>query len=130
MNKKSLQAIEKIIIYIYELKFLIKDKSAEYFYNSFEMPILCDIVSEIENNINKINTKIKNKYDNIDWQIISKQKHHDDILGESITIGKVWELASTTLNDKLLEDLLKILESEIPNYYKHVCNQRHTKTKE
>lgn len=124
MNKKSLQAIEKIIISIYELKYLTQNKTPEYFYEHLEMNILCDLVSEIENNIRKISKKIKNKYDFIDWQLIEKEKHNDEILGKKLTNGNVCELAFTTLNDKFLENMLEILETEIPHYYKQTCNKR------
>lgn len=37
------------------------------------MPIPCSLVDKIEININKINSKIKSKYNNIDWNIIDSK---------------------------------------------------------
>jgi len=125
MNKKSLLAIERIISCINELIILTKDKKAEYFYNSFEMNALIDLLNQIELNINKINNKIKNKYNNIDWKIIEKEKKYDDVFGESLSIGKTWDLSSNILKNTLLNDLIKLLEEEIPNYYKKLCNKNH-----
>ena len=125
MNKKSLLAIERIISCINELTILTKAKKAEYFYDSFEMIALIDLLNEIELNINKINIKIKNKYNNIDWKIIEKEKKYDDVFGESLNLGKAWELSSTILRNSLLNDLIKLLEQEIPNYYKKLCNKKH-----
>ena len=81
MNKKSLLAVERIITCINELSILTKNKSAEYFYDSFEMIILLDLLHEIEFNLDKISIKIKEKYKNIDWNIIKKRKI---ILKESV----------------------------------------------
>ena len=65
MDKRSILAIEKIITYITELKIMTKRRNDSYFYDGFEMPILCNLVDEIDKNISKINSKIKDKYNNI-----------------------------------------------------------------
>ena len=79
MNKRTLVAIERIITCINELSIITKNKSVEYFYDSFEMNILLDILQEIELNLDKISIKIKEKYKNIDWDIIKKEKHYDEV---------------------------------------------------
>lgn len=125
MNKKSLLAIERIISCINELIILTKDKTADYFYDIFEMYALLDLLYEIELNINKINNKVKTKYNKIDWKIITKEKKYDDGVGALLNIGKAWELSSVILKDDFLNDLNHLLELEIPNYYKEMCNKKH-----
>ena len=125
VNKKSLLAIERIISCINELKILTKGKNAEYFYDSFEMNALIYLLNEIEINLKKISIKIKDKYKNVDWDIIKKEKHYDDVFGESLNLGKTWKLSSTILKDELLDNLILLLEEEIPIYYKKLCNERY-----
>lgn len=124
MNKRTLLAIERIITCINELSIITKNKSVEYFYDSFEINILFDILHEIELNLDKISIKIKEKYKNIDWDIIKKEKHYDEVFGESLNLGKAWILASTTLKDNLLNKLIALLEEETPNYYKELIKGR------
>lgn len=126
MDKKSILAIEKIITCINELEIITKGRDDNYFYKGFEMPILCGLVDEIDKNISKINSKIKDKYNNINWNIINSKK--DDDLGiMTLKLGKVWELASSILKNELLNQLNKILEIELPIYYTNYCNARHKK---
>lgn len=120
MNKKSLLAIERIIICINELDILTKNKDKEYFYDSFEMIILINLLNEIQSNITKINNKTKNKYKNIDWKIIEKE--YDDVF---LNVEKAWNLSSFIVKEELLDKLNKLLEQEIPNYYKKLCNKKH-----
>jgi len=124
MNKKSIIAIEKILNYISELEIMCTGRDDNYFYDSYEMPILCDLVNEVEMNINKISTKIKRKYDNVNWNVIDSYKEED---GEFriLKIGKVWELASIVLKKELKKDLSNILKMELPIYYTNYCNQQH-----
>lgn len=124
MNKRTLLAIERIITCINELSIITKNKSAQYFYDSFEMNILLDILQEIELNLDKISIKIKEKYKNIDWDIIKKEKHYDEVFGESLNLGKAWILVSTTLKDNLLNKLIALLEDELPSYYKNLSDNR------
>lgn len=112
MNKKSLLAIERIIACINELKILTKDKEAEYFFDSLEMNVLIDLVSEIEVNLSKVNRNIKDKYKYINWDIIQKAKKYDEVFGESFNLGEVWELASITLKNELFNDLEMVLTQE------------------
>lgn len=122
MNKKSLLAIERIISCINELTILTKNKKAEYFYDGYEMNALIDLISEIELNLGRISNKIKNKYNKIDWKKIEKEKECN---GMGMNIGKAWILASQTLKDEFLNDLINILEHEVPDYYKNLCNKKH-----
>ena len=54
MNKKSIIAIEKILNCINELEIMCTGRDDNYFYDSYEMPILCNLVNEVEINLNKI----------------------------------------------------------------------------
>ena len=63
--------MEKIIVNIMELEMITKDKDANYFYDGYEMPILCSLIDNIEKNLNIITPIIKRKYCNINWDIIN-----------------------------------------------------------
>lgn len=133
MNKKSILAIEKIITYIKELELITKGRNDNYFYNSFEMPILCDLVDKIDRNINIISPKIKRKYGNVNWNIIDSRKETDNGI-KILKLGKIWELSNGLLNKELYNNLNHILEIELPVYYTNYCNKQHNiflkKTKE
>lgn len=124
MNKKSLIAIETIITCINELKIIAKNKNDKYFYDGFEMPILCGLVSKIDKSIDNISDKIKIKYSNIKWDIIESRKHNDNDY-KALTIGNVWKLSNGILEDELLKGLKSILEKELPEYYKNYCDKKH-----
>lgn len=126
MNKTSLLAIEKIISCITELKIITKGKDADYFYNGFEMPILCSLVDEIDKNIQKINSKIKNKYNDINWNIIDSKKYDDNGL-KIVKIEEIWNLSNGILKNELLNKLNTVLEKELPIYYMNYCNNQHKK---
>jgi len=124
MNKKSIIAIERILNCINELEIVCTGRDDNYFYNSYEMPILCDLVNEVEININKISTKVKRKYDNVNWHVIDSYKEDDGEL-KILKMGKVWELANTVLKKELKSNLSYILKMELPIYYTNYCNQQH-----
>ena len=133
MNKKSILAIEKIITYIKELELITKGRNDNYFYNSFEMPILCDLVDKIDRNINIISPIIKRKYGNVNWNIIDSRKEIDNGI-KILKLVKIWELSNGLLNKELYNNLNHILEIELPVYYTNYCNKQHNiflkKTKE
>lgn len=131
MNKKSIIAIENILSIITELKILTNNRDDNYFYDGYEMPILCDLVHDVELYIDKISNNIKNKYINIDWNIIKKLYEYD---GEnngkkiySLKLGKIWELASHLLYDNFYNKLKTVLEKELPIYYNRYANMMHNK---
>ena len=126
MDKKSILAIEKIITYIMELDIMTKDRDDNYFYNSYEMPIICGLVNDIEINLKKINFKVKEKYNDINWKIFDDYYEKDD--GFIVRkLGKIWILANGILKKELYNQLRNILEIEIPIYYTNYCNQQHEK---
>ena len=126
MNKKIINAIENILRCINELNILTKNKNDDYFYDGYEMPILCNLVGDIEKNLNCITYDFKNKYSNVNWNVINDLKNYDDGF-PSLKIGDVWKLSSNILNNQLYHNLNKILEIELPNYYKNYCNKMHKK---
>ena len=105
---------------------MTKRRNDSYFYDGFEMPILCNLVDEIDKNISKINSKIKGKYNNINWDVINSKKEDDNGI-KILKLRKIWDLASGILENELLENLNKILEIELPTYYMNYCNNRHIK---
>ena len=130
MNKKSILAIERIISCIRELSIITKGRDDKYFYNSFEFNILLDLIYEIDNNLNKISPKVKEKYSNIDWKVIEKRKYIDEVTGErwnSMNVGEAWILANGIIKDELLDKLNDLLEKELSTYYTNYCNKLHEK---
>lgn len=125
MLKKDIKHIERIITNINELTILTKNRDSEYFYNSSEMVILCTLVNEIDDSLIDINEKLKNKYKNINWNIISSQKNNE----QSLTVGKVWELSSHLLKDDIYNELKSLLSKELPIYYKNYCDKKNRQEK-
>ena len=133
MNKKVYQQLKKIITYIKELELITKGRNDKYFYDGFELPILCDLVDKIDRNINIISPKIKRKYSNVNWNIIDSRKEIDNGI-KILKLVKIWELSNGLLNKELYNNLNHILEIELPVYYTNYCNKQHNiflkKTKE
>lgn len=120
MNKKDLKALENITLKLLELNIMTKNKTAEYFYDRLEMNILIEFIEDIDYNINKISKRLKKKYSFIDWNIIEKERYYDELVGKSMKLSKVWELAST-LYEQFYQSILGILESELPEYFYLIC---------
>ena len=127
MNKKDIRLIEQIITNINELAIMTKNRDDNYFYNSYEMPILCDLINTIDNNLKGISQSLKEKYSSINWNIIENQKHDDEFFGPSLKLGKIWILSNGLLKDELLNNLNKLLEKELPIYYTNYSNRMHEK---
>lgn len=127
MNRKSILAIEKIIANINELNIITKDRDDNYFYDSYEMPIICGLVDEIDKNLDKISSRLKEKYNTINWNVIRERKHEDEYFGPSLKLGKIWELASGVLKEELYDSLNGILEKELRTYYTNYSNKMHEK---
>lgn len=124
MNKTSLIAVERIIACINELTILTNNRNAEYFYDRLEMNALIRLLDEIEKNIEKIDNKIKNRYKDFKWDIIKKEKFEDEVFGMSYNLKTVWELSNSILKNELLNDLITLLEKEIPEYYYNLYNKK------
>lgn len=123
MKKSDIINIEKIISDLNELKIMTNGRDDSYFYNGYEMNILCDLVNDVENKLNRISDNIKNKYSDIYWDII-KDKYN---LEGNLKLGTVWNLSNGKLYNKLYNNLMDILEIELPVYYKNYCDRMHIK---
>lgn len=124
MKKSDIINIEKIISDLNELKIMTNGRDDSYFYNGYEMNILCDLVNDVENKLNRISDNIKNKYSDIYWDII-KDKYN---LEGNLKLGTVWNLSNGKLYNKLYNNLMNILEIELPVYYKYYCDRMHKKS--
>ena len=124
MKKSDIINIEKIISDLNELKIMTNGRDDSYFYNCYEMNILCDLVNDVENKLNRISDNIKNKYSDIYWDII-KDKYN---LDGNLKLGTVWNLSNGILYNKLYNNLMNILEIELPVYYKNYCDRMHKKS--
>ncbi len=124
MTRKDILLIERIITLINELDIITKGKDDNYFYNGYEMPILCDLVDKVDKSLNKISSKLKLKYNNVNWNIVIDYKEDDDGI-MILKIGSIWQLSSGLLKNGLLDSLKKILKEELPLYYKNYCEKKH-----
>ena len=126
MNKKSIIAIEKIINNIMELDIITNGRDDNYFYDSYEMPIICGLVDDIDLNVKKISSRIIKKYNNVNWNVIDSFKEKDNGF-MALKLGNVWKLADGVLKKELYNKLLNILRIELPIYYTNYCNLQHKK---
>ena len=127
MNKNDIRLIEKIISNINELDIMTNGRNDNYFYDSYEMPVLCNLVDAIDECLKKISKKLKEKYNNINWQVIEERKYNDNVFGSSLKLGEIWKLASGVLKSELLDSLIRILKLELPVYYTNYSNKMHEK---
>lgn len=123
MKKGDIINIEKIISDLNELKIMTNGRDDSYFYDGYEMNILCSLVNDIEIRINKISDNIKNKYSDIYWDIIKDGYN----LEGNLKLGTIWDLSSGILYNKLYNNLMNILNIELPIYYKNYCDRMHKK---
>lgn len=123
MKKGDIINIEKITSDLNELKIMTNGRDDSYFYDGYEMNILCSLVNDIEIRINKISDNIKNKYSDIYWNIIKDNYN----LEGNLKLGTIWDLSSGILYNKLYNNLMNILEIELPVYYKKYCDRMHEK---
>lgn len=76
MNKKTIDVIERIISRLNEMDILTKNRDCNYFYNGYEMPILCGLVNGVDDDLNIVSKKIKQKYSNVKWNIVEVHNYH------------------------------------------------------
>lgn len=120
MNDKDLVSIERILSILNELNILTKGKDAEYFYEKEEMIVLIKLIEELDENIDKIDCSLKEKYDEVDWDMVKKDKYIDDVFGTSMKLGDVWEIANKA-HEVLYNSVFNILNSELESYYHKEC---------
>lgn len=123
MNKNDLKAIENILVRLIKLNIMTQNKTPEYFYERLEMNILIEFIEDIDDNLKKISKKLKEKYNSIDWKIIEKERYSDEVFGKCMKLDKAWQLAST-LYGQLYSSFVTILESELEEYYRLLCEDR------
>lgn len=116
MNKKSLNATEKIMAILIQLNILTNNRDENYFYDSLEMNVLLKLIDDLENNLDKVCNRIKSKYNRIDWCFVSKYRYEDQVFGKSIKLGDAWFIASNAYSI-LYKDFLDILNKELETYY-------------
>ena len=126
MNKKTIRTIESILSSINELRILTRNRDDNYFYDGYEMPILCELVDDIDKKLSCISVDFKKKHSSVEWNIINNLKNYDDGF-PSLKIGDIWKLSSELLANNLYDDLNKILELELPVFYKNYCIKNHNK---
>lgn len=120
MDKKSLKNIERIMTICNELHILTMGKDAEYFYDRLEMNILIHLIEEVDTCIKKLSNALREKYKEVDWNIIDNTRYVDEVMGKSMKVGKAWEVACS-LYDLIYDKLNDILKYELENYYHGVC---------
>lgn len=125
MNKTSIKAIERIIACLNEIRILTRGRDDKYFYDSYETPVVCDLFNEIDNNMQKISSSIKQKYNNVNWNIIDSCKHYDFEDFQSLKLRDVMSLAFGGLYNELYDSLNTILEENIREYYKKYSLRMH-----
>lgn len=129
MNKSDLEAIEKIIIRLLELKIVTSNHDEKFFYDNLEMNILIDYIEEISSCLRLIGEPIKNKYPNVSWDAIDKERDYDEFLDvSSMNVGKACKLAYS-IYDTLYDDLMMILSANIDDYNHELCEKRHNELK-
>lgn len=114
MDDKSLNSIKNIIELIENIDKLVKDKNAEYFYDSSsELTKLIDLIFKIDKCINDVSIEVKNQYPIINWSIVASMKDFDQVFGDSMNIGNAWKLADGELHNQLYDKLKTIIEKEV-----------------
>mgnify|MGYP003571336694 CR=1 FL=1 len=68
------------------------------------------LVDEINLNIDRINKKMKEKYSDVDWNVVEKRKYYEFEDVKSMKLGKVIELSFRVLYDELYDKLNLIFE--------------------
>jgi len=68
------------------------------------------LVDEINLNIDRISKKMKEKYSDVDWNVVEKRKYYEFEDVKSMKLGKVIELSFRVLYDELYDKLNLIFE--------------------
>ena len=100
--KKNIKLIKKINDMILEIHINTKNITEEEFYNNTKLSNTCiDYIFKINTFINSLDKQIKEKYNNINWNIIQNNMYYDEIFKESIKLNKVWILSNELLYTEL-----------------------------
>lgn len=113
MKEKDIKLIENVNEMILEIYEKTKSINEEEFYNNIELSNICtDYIFKINTDINDLEQKLKDKYNNINWNIIQNNMYYDDIFKYSIKLNKVWELSNKLLYNELYKKLNFILNNK------------------
>lgn len=129
MNIDDLKLIEEIIIKLIELDIMTSNHDESFFLNGLEMNILLEHIETINNNINRLSDSIRKRYNTIPWDIISKEKYIDDVMGESMKVSKIYPLASS-LYSSLYDNMIRIVKENIDEINHEICIKRQKKVKQ
>lgn len=110
MNKDEL-IIKNIIKYINELDLITKDKDKTFFFdNTNEFNKVINRVIKIGECLSKVSDETKNKYSNINWNIIKEKAFDEEQVGHELNVKDAYDLASKLLKEELYDKLIELIK--------------------
>ena len=110
MNKDEL-IIKNIIKYINELDLITKDKDKTFFFNNTnEFNKIINRVVKIGECLSKVSDETKNKYSNINWDIIKEKALDEEKVGYEMNVKDVYDLGSKLLKEELYDKLIELIK--------------------
>lgn len=110
MNKDEL-IIKNIIKYINELDLITKDKDKTFFFdNTNEFNKVINRVIKIGECLSKVSDETKNKYSNINWNIIKEKAFDEEQVGHELNVKGAYDLASKLLKEELYDKLIELIK--------------------
>ena len=110
MNKDEL-IINNIIEYINELDLITKDKDKTFFFdNTNEFNKVINRVIKIGECLSKVSDETKNKYSNINWNIIKEKAFDEEQVGHELNVKDAYDLASKLLKEELYDKLIELIK--------------------
>lgn len=110
MNKDEL-IIKNIIKYINELDLITKDKDKTFFFdNTNEFNKVINRVIKIGECLSKVSDETKNKYSNINWNIIKDRALDEEQVGHELNVKDAYDLASKLLKEELYDKLIELIK--------------------
>lgn len=110
MNKDEL-IIKNIIKYINELDLTTKDKDKTFFFdNTNEFNKIINRVIKIGECLSKVSDETKNKYSNINWDIIKEKALDEEKVGHEMNVKDVYDLGSKLLKEELYDKLIELIK--------------------
>ena len=110
MNKDEL-IIKNIIKYINELDLITKDKDKTFFFdNTNEFNKIINRVIKIGECLSKVSDETKNKYSNINWDIIKEKALDEEKVGHEMNVKDVYDLGSKLLKEELYDKLIELIK--------------------
>lgn len=110
MNKDEL-IIKNIIKYINELDLITKDKDKTFFFNNTnEFNKIINNVVKIGECLSKVSDESRNKYPNINWDIIKDKALHEEKVGHEMNVKDAYDLGSKLLKEELYDKLIELIK--------------------